>query len=316
MQHRNDYSGSDNAYWQQQGDTYPCPNPYQPWQGAPYDPQYYLHLEAVKWQNSQVPLHYPYPPPPPGSILPGLHSLAHPQYPSPAPPLPARGTEFSASQGAWRPHVQTEPPTWPASASLSGFQPELFQQEHSNQVEAAAASQDIAEFQGVEGVDEQASGEVSESVEKKRGDNKDAQAQKAGTAEGESAMTAVYCKACQTWLNGPRQWNDHRIGKKHRKNEAKQRREGSGSLDASCSKNLAQNKEPVRPPELDLWTKGENETADWLNSAAEELLITRARGGDWGSLDTIPEKSEEDTSGGGGRSRTRKSRRERKQNAD
>ena len=113
-------------------------------------------------------------------------------------------------------------------------------------------------------------------------------------------MTAVYCKACQTWLNGPRQWNDHRIGKKHRKNEAKQRREGSGSLDASCSTSLAQNKEPARPPELDQWTKGENETADWLNSAAEELLCTRDRGGDCGALESIPEspeKSEEGKSG-------------------
>ena len=149
---------------------------------------------------------------------------------------------------------------------------------------------------------------------KKREDNKDAQAQNAGTTEGESAMTAVYCKACQTWLNGPRQWNDHRIGKKHRKAEAKQHREGSGSLAASCSKDLAQNKEPVRPPELDLWTKGENETADWLNSAAEELLCTRDRGGDCGSLvDTSPEKSEVGRSRAG---RTRKSRRERQQLAD
>ena len=30
--------------------------------------------------------------------------------------------------------------------------------------------------------------------------------------------TAVYCPECQTWLNGPRQWEDHKIGKKHTKN--------------------------------------------------------------------------------------------------
>ena len=35
---------------------------------------------------------------------------------------------------------------------------------------------------------------------------------------------AVYCKECQTWLNGPRQWEDHKIGKKHRKNVLKARR--------------------------------------------------------------------------------------------
>ena len=29
---------------------------------------------------------------------------------------------------------------------------------------------------------------------------------------------AVYCADCQMWLNGPTQWYNHRIGKKHRKN--------------------------------------------------------------------------------------------------
>jgi hypothetical protein len=29
---------------------------------------------------------------------------------------------------------------------------------------------------------------------------------------------AVYCKDCWMWLNGPTQWEDHRIGKKHKKN--------------------------------------------------------------------------------------------------
>ena len=28
---------------------------------------------------------------------------------------------------------------------------------------------------------------------------------------------AAYCPACQMWLNGPTQWTDHLIGKKHRK---------------------------------------------------------------------------------------------------
>ena len=27
----------------------------------------------------------------------------------------------------------------------------------------------------------------------------------------------VYCSDCQMWLNGQTQWQDHRIGKKHRK---------------------------------------------------------------------------------------------------
>jgi len=278
-------------YPQQQDGTYPWPYPDQPWQGAPYDPQYYLHMEgqAANLQHHQVHLHCPLGP---GWIPPGPYHPAHPQYRYPAPPLPARGSELSSSQEAWRTNAQTQAPTWPASTPGS---PE----EHSNEVEANAA--------GGEGVDEQASREAPESLEKKRGDNKDAQAQNAGTTEGESAMTAVYCKACQTWLNGPRQWNDHRIGKKHRKNEAKQRRR-----EASCSKDLAQNKEPIRPPELDLWTKGENETADWLNSAAEELLCTRDRGGDCGALESIPESPEKSEEGKSG-FMSRKSRRERKQ---
>ena len=29
---------------------------------------------------------------------------------------------------------------------------------------------------------------------------------------------AVYCEVCEMWLNGPLQWEDHRIGKKHKKN--------------------------------------------------------------------------------------------------
>ena len=29
---------------------------------------------------------------------------------------------------------------------------------------------------------------------------------------------AVYCDMCEMWLNGPTQWQDHRIGKKHKKN--------------------------------------------------------------------------------------------------
>ena len=29
---------------------------------------------------------------------------------------------------------------------------------------------------------------------------------------------AVYCDTCEMWLNGITQWEDHKIGKKHRKN--------------------------------------------------------------------------------------------------
>ena len=28
---------------------------------------------------------------------------------------------------------------------------------------------------------------------------------------------AVYCEYCEMWLNGPTQWEDHKIGKTHKK---------------------------------------------------------------------------------------------------
>ena len=45
--------------------------------------------------------------------------------------------------------------------------------------------------------------------------------------EQESTSVAVYCKQCLTWLNGPRQWEDHKIGKKHRKNVRRERQEAT-----------------------------------------------------------------------------------------
>ena len=32
---------------------------------------------------------------------------------------------------------------------------------------------------------------------------------------------AIYCEDCEMWLNGPLQWEDHKIGKKHKKNSKK-----------------------------------------------------------------------------------------------
>jgi len=40
---------------------------------------------------------------------------------------------------------------------------------------------------------------------------------------------AIYCKYCQMWLNGPTQWADHEIGKKHQK--AVRRAAGTGSAE-------------------------------------------------------------------------------------
>ena len=32
---------------------------------------------------------------------------------------------------------------------------------------------------------------------------------------------AVYCNICEVWLNGPAQWDDHKLGRKHRRNDAR-----------------------------------------------------------------------------------------------
>ena len=37
-------------------------------------------------------------------------------------------------------------------------------------------------------------------------------------------MAALYCEECGMWTNGPTQWEEHRIGKKHKKNTRRQGR--------------------------------------------------------------------------------------------
>ena len=39
-----------------------------------------------------------------------------------------------------------------------------------------------------------------------------------GTTRLDQESGAYYCSCCDMWLNGPDQWEDHKIGKKHRKN--------------------------------------------------------------------------------------------------
>jgi len=47
---------------------------------------------------------------------------------------------------------------------------------------------------------------------------------------------AVWCETCQMWLNGPTQWVDHKIGKKHKKNLRKQSAPQSTDLNSGCKK--------------------------------------------------------------------------------
>ena len=87
--------------------------------------------------------------------------------------------------------------------------------------------------------------------------------------------TAVYCPDCQTWLNGPRQWEDHKIGKKHRKNVQKQRAGGGSSTKASGTASKKNEPGPiVLPPEHEE-LRGKSETANWLCEATNELVKSR-----------------------------------------
>ena len=39
-----------------------------------------------------------------------------------------------------------------------------------------------------------------------------------GTTRLDRESGAFFCSCCEMWLNGPDQWEDHKIGKKHTKN--------------------------------------------------------------------------------------------------
>ena len=58
-------------------------------------------------------------------------------------------------------------------------------------------------------------------------------AQAENNEEADDHAMAVWCRECETWLNGPRQWEDHKIGKKHRKNVQKAKRGTSSSTEVA-----------------------------------------------------------------------------------
>jgi len=60
-------------------------------------------------------------------------------------------------------------------------------------------------------------------------------------ADDEEKGDAVYCEVCEMWLNGPTQWEDHRIGKKHKKNCKRQEcLPGADGKQGAQSKKLTQ----------------------------------------------------------------------------
>ena len=113
--------------------------------------------------------------------------------------------------------------------------------------------------------------------------------------------TAVYCPDCQTWLNGPRQWEDHKIGKKHRKNVQKQRAGGGSSTKASGT--ASKKNEPILAlPSEHEELQGKSETADWLCSATNELVKSQVRDDEKAGDGEAPEEQK----------RSRRSRRRKK----
>ena len=72
---------------------------------------------------------------------------------------------------------------------------------------------------------------------------------------------AVYCKECQTWLNGSRQYEDHKTGKKHQKNMQKARR-GNASSSVEAQSLPTPEPDPVPEKKTDMWL--------WLEKGKKE----------------------------------------------
>ena len=75
-----------------------------------------------------------------------------------------------------------------------------------------------------------------------------------------STSIAVYCKQCQAWLNGPRQLEDHKIGKKHRKNVQKEKAAKEQQTAAAIKAKQPVFTEPEKTTEM--W--------EWLESARKQ----------------------------------------------
>ena len=70
-----------------------------------------------------------------------------------------------------------------------------------------------------------------------------------GTASTEE-KGPVYCEHCEMWLNGPSQWYDHKIGRKHKKNIARGKRIGGPvGKGETCAKAKVNQADETRQPE-------------------------------------------------------------------
>ncbi len=97
-----------------------------------------------------------------------------------------------------------------------------------------------------------------------------------GRREDEPQDGAVYCQDCEMWLNGPTQWEDHKFGKKHKKNL--QRKLQAGGEIAPRAKTASKMRPP--PPKA-----GSSERPDHLKGGGETPAPV---GGDAGGSEPQP----------------------------
>ena len=70
---------------------------------------------------------------------------------------------------------------------------------------------------------------------------------------GPESGGAKYCDLCEMWLNGPTQWEDHKIGKKHKKNLRKMGAHKTGSTAVITETTKPQPKPPSQVPKAPPW---------------------------------------------------------------
>jgi superfamily II DNA helicase RecQ len=83
---------------------------------------------------------------------------------------------------------------------------------------------------------------------------------------------SVYCPHCQTWTNGPKQYEYDLIGKKHRKNMKRRKQESVVDQAVASAETII-----IKPPPELEETKNKSPEADWLNNGLEELMKTQTR---------------------------------------
>ena len=204
------------------------------------------HADATQWmpQPEQAQMSSTQMQPEQDAMSQSWQPMEHPMpYPSPqwgyAVPTAAHhlGAAHYAQQAAYMPWLVPHPPMGvpPGFPAVQGIVP-------SAPAHPAQHEQDGKEPQSSE------SDEAGQDETANAGDQQD--------EEADQHAMAVYCKECQTWLNGPRQWEDHKIGKKHRKNVQKAKRGTASSTEVAQPE--------ARQPAVDEEPKQKTAMWQWL----------------------------------------------------